>query len=378
MVSTLDSRRYWLYTGHPDLDSIFSAIRAAKLPPSFEIKSFLLISNVDLLDEMRKWCPKRFSIENLTTNSKVTTIQLTKIKRNKDQISGKFNLVKLGQTQVYMVLSYESLEFVRCVLEYFDAYYSSTSRLSITSDQIKLILDRIKEDTKGEIITDRFVAYSRIKEKQKERILSSRKFPEPKLPTVQRMRESDLRWTNEDYSSSFKKAAENNQWIDKINFSVKKDFDEIFFGSLSRSGLIKCNKNPAPFFKIILEILPKLGSDKIKIFKDKERQKNNGDIRPISIEYDTNIFKDVEQNHRLVNVLSELPKSSYSVYHGNPYLHVSLVDYRDGSAYDIWVLSDNRITIVPQLKASFSSISRLCEHIMRRFREGEIKELKVN
>ena len=84
-----------------------------------------------------------------------------------------------------------------------------------------------------------------------------------------------------------------------------------------------------------------------------------------------------EKNHRLAKVLSEFPKSSHTVYHGNPYLHASLVDYCDGSSYDLWVLSEDRLIIVPQLKASFGSISRFCEHIFRKFREGNIKEQRL-
>ena len=90
------------------------------------------------------------------------------------------------------------------------------------------------------------------------------------------------------------------------------------------------------------------------------------------------MFKDVKQNKRLIKAISELPKSTYTLYHGNPYVHASLVDYYDGSSYDIWVLSEDKITIVPQIKASFSSMSRLCEHIFKKFREGEIKEMVMD
>jgi hypothetical protein len=96
---------------------------------------------------------------------------------------------------------------------------------------------------------------------------------------------------------------------------------------------------------------------------------NNGEIRPVFIEYSNNIFENVEQNKRLIKSLSEFPKSSYSVYHGNPYLHMSMVDYCDGSSYDIWVVSSNRLIIIPQLRATFNSLSRLCEHILKRFME---------
>ncbi|MFX0139071.1 MAG: hypothetical protein ACFFDN_35850, partial [Candidatus Hodarchaeota archaeon] len=58
----------------------------------------------------------------------------------------------------------------------------------------------------------------------------------------------------------------------------------------------------------------------------------------------------------------------------NPYVHVTITDYIDNSNYEIWVLSDNRISIVPQTVCSMSSLNRLCDHISKDFQEGNIKE----
>jgi hypothetical protein len=55
-------------------------------------------------------------------------------------------------------------------------------------------------------------------------------------------------------------------------------------------------------------------------------------------------------------------------------VNVSLVDYLDGSSFDVWVLSNKEITLVPQLRASEASIARLMNHIFEKFGEGIIKE----
>ena len=375
---------YWLYSHHNNLDSIFSALERADLPIDFEVKLFMLISSTNLFEELKKWIPKSFSVNFIEENDNLATIKLTKSfshTKNYD-ISGYINLVRIGTTNVFVAISYESFNFVKkVVLTYFAHFYSNVSRLYISSNQIRKILDNLKEITEGEIATDRVVSYSRIDDK----IILLTKYQDKILKenymdienTRKRTKESDLRWTYEDYTKSFQRAAENDQWIDKITFAVIKENHELFYGFLSRDGIFKCNKNLRLFFNTILTNVSKIGSDKIKVFKDKSRVENAGKIKPLIIEYSYSVFKDVEYNKRLIKVLSEFPKSSYSVYHGNPYVHLSLVDYCDGSSYDIWVLTDDKIIIVPQLKASFSSISRLCEHIFRKFREGEIKELEV-
>ena len=374
---------YWLYFHHNNLDSIFSAVSRAKLPSHFEIKLFMIISGDDLFAEIRKWTPENYAVEYLEENSNLMTLKLTKTIKHIEEynISGYLNLVKIANSNVYVAISYDSLKFVKQVmLKYFNHFYSNVSRLYVSSNQVKQILDKLKESTSGEIVTDRVVSYSRINNKpqiiidKQDKLLELQKV---KDGFKKRTKESDLRWTDEDYSKSFKRAAENDQWIDKITFSVRKENSELFFGSLSRDGLFKCNRNLKLFFSTILDTVSKIGNEKVKLFKQRSRLENNGVIKPLTIEFSGNIFKDVEQNHKLVKVLSEFPKSSYTVYHGNPYLHASLVDYCDGSSYDLWVLSEDRMIIVPQLKASFSSISRFCEHIFRRFREGNIKELVI-
>ena len=381
MVKKIDT--YWLYFHHNNLDSIFSAVSRAKLPSHFEIKLFMIISGDDLFAEIRKWTPENYAVEYLEENSNLMTLKLTKTIKHIEEynISGYLNLVKIANSNVYVAISYDSLKFVKQVmLKYFNHFYSNVSRLYVSSNQVKQILDKLKESTSGEIVTDRVVSYSRINNKpqiiidKQDKLLELQKV---KDGFKKRTKESDLRWTDEDYSKSFKRAAENDQWIDKITFSVRKENSELFFGSLSRDGLFKCNRNLKLFFSTILDTVSKIGNEKVKLFKQRSRLENNGVIKPLTIEFSGNIFKDVEQNHKLVKVLSEFPKSSYTVYHGNPYLHASLVDYCDGSSYDLWVLSEDRMIIVPQLKASFSSISRFCEHIFRRFREGNIKELVI-
>ena len=60
--------------------------------------------------------------------------------------------------------------------------------------------------------------------------------------------------------------------------------------------------------------------------------------------------------------------------HGNPYIHMSVADYTDGSSYDLWVVNPKRIVIVPQIRATEGSLSRLTNHIFEQFKEGEIIE----
>ncbi len=92
------------------------------------------------------------------------------------------------------------------------------------------------------------------------------------------------------------------------------------------------------------------------------------------IVYTENVFADKRQNQRLVKVLDGLPEASLSVFHPNPYLHACLLDYTDGSSYDIWVAKPSAILVVPKRKATTQSIERVCNQICDEFEEGDVVE----
>lgn len=54
------------------------------------------------------------------------------------------------------------------------------------------------------------------------------------------------------------------------------------------------------------------------------------------------------------------------------YTHLSILDYYDGSSFDIWIFDAKKITIVPQSKATPASILRLIDHIYQSF-AGDFK-----
>lgn len=57
-----------------------------------------------------------------------------------------------------------------------------------------------------------------------------------------------------------------------------------------------------------------------------------------------------------------------------PRFHASIADVLDGSSFEIWVVSPNRILIVPQAKSSVAAFIRLISHIFSEFGEGDIAE----
>ena len=113
-------------------------------------------------------------------------------------------------------------------------------------------------------------------------------------------------------------------------------------------------------------------------FEKRDRRSHpKGFSRPLKIEYTESIFSDKHQNYRLIDTLKQLSNSALSVYHPNPFLHTSLIDYTDGSSYEIWVTTPSSILIIPKRKATTSSIERVCDFICDKFEEGDVKDFAI-
>ena len=125
------------------------------------------------------------------------------------------------------------------------------------------------------------------------------------------------------------------------------------------------------------DIVNKAINDKELLSNRQRKKEENFKPKPIVIEYKIDIFRDKNQNRRLIEVLQGIPYSSLSVAHANPYLNCSFVDFKDGSSYDIWILSNNEITIIPQMRSTYASIERLSHHIFIGLREGLIKDYSI-
>ena len=77
-------------------------------------------------------------------------------------------------------------------------------------------------------------------------------------------------------------------------------------------------------------------------------------------------------------VLAELGAAShnlaFAVYHRNPYLHVAVMDERDGSDYDVFVTRPNAIEIHPGYRATLGSFTRLTQILSDRFEARAVVE----
>ena len=92
------------------------------------------------------------------------------------------------------------------------------------------------------------------------------------------------------------------------------------------------------------------------------------------VRFKKRVFADPGENRAHVDAIGAMPYTALIDYHRDPLIHISLVDYGDCSTYDIFVLANDRLTIIPGFSASVESMSRLVNHAMERFGDATVEK----
>jgi hypothetical protein len=190
--------------------------------------------------------------------------------------------------------------------------------------------------------------------------------------SVKRVRTS-REWTDEDYEAVFQKLGEEKQWLSSLRLEIRGQ--QTSSGRIWRNATFSCESGFGYFFETVVSAVRHAVVRSGKFFGQRDRQTSpTRTSRPLRIVYSEDIFSDTRQNYRLIETLNRLKDSALSVYHPNPYFHASLVDYADGSSYELWVTGPSAILVVPKSKATTDSIERVCDYICDEFQEGDVQE----
>lgn len=340
---------------------------------------YLVVCKQDLGKLMRSWNSSKFIVKPGETSAQGEIFSLQVALEPEDPtvvpVFGNVLLIRSIRKEVYFVMSDESREFVQNTLRRFlNSYYPDVSRVFFTSNELRMLLRKLQSATNGEVITDRVTAFSRAlsAKKTQELIVPEKpsKRKEPKNAAVKY-------YYDKPFEDAFDEAIANDEWIDKIQFHLEVNRKITLEAFLSRGGLIKMKRSFFPIYQTLFPYLLDIIQGKFKLYSNRARIAERPKPSPLVLELEYDVFEDIKMNHKFIETLQQMPYVSLSVYHGNPYIHLSIVDYLDGSSFEIWVLSANEITLVPQLRASEASISRIVNHIFARFREGTVKEYEV-
>lgn len=358
-----------LYGAHLSYDDMMKQIQNYSITSQIPLKLLLFTSTYNIFDYFTTQTYDEFKIKQIHFSNNICTGELSRNygrKVNKS-IKGYFLLFKHNKYDIYIIISDENTTFFENgILRYLSIHYPKISFPFFYSREMEEMLDNLSKAR-----PDDKIMLTKISKKSRIRSNSARK-----------SKESDITWTDLPYKDVFDEIRETDSWVQKVYFDLipknnKSKKNKVLSGYLSRNGVFKCEKSFELFYNTIIKTSIDIFLEKKNKLSNRARTKDNHyQSKPLFIEFDYPIFKDKIQNKRLINILKNLSHVANSVIHENPYLHLTLTDYIDNSNFEIWILSDNRITIVPQTICSMSSLNRLCDHITKEFREGIIKDFQ--
>ncbi len=189
---------------------------------------------------------------------------------------------------------------------------------------------------------------------------------------------SAVTWPNMNLEDAFSFIHENNGWFKSLQFEGLRQESILAEISIDRHARIRTDRQFELVYLGFIEPAFEILSQNYSLFGNRSRRQIvDLKPKPLAIDFSSDIFEDIETNGTFIDALSTLDKASVSVLHGNPYVQMSVVDYIDGSNLDVWVLSNNQIIIVPQMKGTTAGIKRLVNHIFDTFAEGEVNNYEV-
>jgi hypothetical protein len=141
-----------------------------------------------------------------------------------------------------------------------------------------------------------------------------------------------------------------------------------------RAGATFYSGDSALFDDLVLGRLAAAGGRRHALLAGRQRKIGEQPAAPLTIRLPGPVFVDAEATGLLIDALSRHRALSVAVMHRNPYLHVVVTDYLDGSNFDVFVTDDAAIDIHPGYRASVGALGRLTELLSERFLAEDIAE----
>lgn len=332
-----------------DMDILATAFEnQSKLNKRFKLSIIVFTSINSPIELFNSWHNKDFSFEPKEFNG-FYVINLTRIIKQ-SAVKGTFGIRQYGKSNIWIAFTTDSPYFFENgVIRFIETYKPDISRIYLSSEELRMVFEKLEENLLGKIFVKKAVLYSHIKEGQ-------------------------ISFEKAYFQELFNAAENESRYVDKVEYDIEQEDTSCYHGFISRSLISyyysgKINN----FFERILPILAGMSEKKLEIFENKERKYEDAEAKPIQIKFHQIVFKDKYDNIRLIKALEKISYGAVAVYHKNPYLHVSFLDFIDGSNFDIFATGPNKMAIIPNYKCSMYSLMRVTDQIFKDFNEGTIE-----
>jgi hypothetical protein len=202
-----------------------------------------------------------------------------------------------------------------------------------------------------------------------------------KIETETGKRKRSVReWTDEDLDNLLIHVEDRRQIINSLRFDFhrrindKVDVIPTLSCKVTRKAIVEISGKFAVAWDTVIADVVAAGAEKLKFFSKRGLRDRNYSASPLAIHFKKQVFDDLAEVRRFVDVMRKYPHSAYAVDHGNPYAHLQLSDRYDGSSFELWAVTSDEILVLPRLRATEGAVERLIHYIYDEFREGEVTD----
>src|SRR3989304_6780716 len=349
---------------HNAIESYLSM--APRFPQHVFIRQYIVYHKEDLLESIERKTPNFPYVNVLQKNPLVFEIKRPET-QTRSAVSGVLTVLPSSQTNISRITTISYSNFWNIgVKPLIKKIYPKGMPVFFRQDEIESSLYKV-EETLGSDYRIR-IADVTLKEERSNSQESRRK-----------IFDTERRWTDLPIKDIFSQAKERNQWFTGLSFIIQKKRKntranlQVSKGRLNKYGEVSFNSFYNELISSLLFTLESYAGDRFKLLQKRGiRERGYDPSIPIEISYSYEAFSRIEEVRRFGKIISSYPNSTKAVFHSNPYYHASVADFLDGSSFDIWVLSDRRIVIIPQAKSSAQAFERLISHIFSNFGEGTV------
>ena len=115
------------------------------------------------------------------------------------------------------------------------------------------------------------------------------------------------------------------------------------------------------FYDIVVGRLTRAAGERRELLAGRQRQPLVPVRETVSIAVDRVDLEDPRVRSELLSTLTALRGVQAAVMHENPYLHVLVTDFLNGSTFDVLITDSGRLDIVPGLRSSIGSLARVTD-----------------
>jgi hypothetical protein len=268
------------------------------------------------------------------------------------EVHGRFFASKLITPGAFLFLTPERDEYVRdglVRLLYRSRKYVMRARL--TSAEMLSIVSGLAQASKTKLITSRSLLRSK-------------------------RNEATISYKAESLRTLYDYARDSQANVDGFDFTlITSAGDTLIRAGLNRSGKLSYHSGSEEFFiNGFVESVAQTVKARTDLLRNRARSNETGEVRPLRLKFDEPLFGEAGNVRTLLTVLGKIRHGEFTLFHRNPYLHLSFFDFFDASEFDVVIDAVDSLVVVPQFDSSLPSLFRLCQKIFEQFEEGIISD----